>query len=111
MSDTVTYGVVDPDYARVFTMSRCLAWQEGYAMMMHGSFTRDLDLLAVPWQEKVCKPEHLIVRIVDACDLKIVGGEPTLKPHGRLVWTLMFNSFNDPRFIDIGVITIQQEKT
>lgn len=25
----VVYGIVDPDYARVFSMARCLAWSEG----------------------------------------------------------------------------------
>jgi hypothetical protein len=98
------YGIIDPDYARVFTKARCLAWQEGYSLTMHGSFTRDLDLLAVPWIEKPNKPESLIARIQDACNLKQAGKEPTLKPHNRLVYTFMFDSFNDPRFIDFGII-------
>lgn len=98
------YGIIDPDYARVFTIARCLAWSEGYALMMHGSFTRDLDLLAVPWAEKCCEPEHLINRIEQAADLKVIGAPSKNKPHGRVVWTMVFKKFADPRFIDIGVM-------
>ena len=95
MSDVIDttgtpYGIIDPDYARVFTMARCLAWSEGYALMMHGSFTRDLDLLAVPWQEKCCEPLHLINRIIQAADLRLIGEPSKNKPHGRVVWTLVF---------------------
>lgn len=98
------YGIIDPDYARVFTIARCLAWQEGYALLMHGSFTRDLDLLAVPWTDRVCEPEHLVLRVEAATGLKIITPKPGAKPHGRLAWTLAFTGFGDPRFVDIGVM-------
>lgn len=45
--------IADPDYARIFTQARILAWQYGYACLAHGSFTRDLDLLLVPWADRV----------------------------------------------------------
>lgn len=100
------YGIIDPDYARVFTKARCIAWAEGYALMMHGSFTRDLDLLAVPWRDGVCEPQHLINRIEASDELRSIKPDgPSVKPHGRLVWTLTFTKFGDPRFIDIGVMT------
>ena len=98
------YGIIDPDYARVFTIARCLAWAEGYALLLHGSFTRDLDLLAVPWTEHACEPEHLVRRIVNQADLRYACERPGQKPHGRLAWTLLFEGFGDPRFIDLGVM-------
>ena len=100
----VPYGIIDPDYARVFTIARCLAWSEGYALVMHGSFTRDLDLIAIPWTKSACKPEHLMRRIEDAAGLNNITDEPGGKEHGRLVWTLMFPSFNDPRFVDLSIM-------
>jgi hypothetical protein len=100
---TASYGIVDPDYARVYTKTRCIAWMYGYAVLMQGSFTRDLDLLVVPWTEKVStEPQHIIDMICDKCGLKENGRPPTQKPHGRLAYTLMFKKFGDPRFIDIG---------
>jgi len=98
------YGIIDPDYARIFTITRLLAWQEGYAVAMHGSFTRDLDLVAVPWTDKASEPEHLVRRILGACEnLAEQHGNPGVKPHGRKVWTLIFTAFGDPRFVDLSI--------
>lgn len=109
--DGQVYGIIDPDYARVFTVARCIAWSEGYAMVMHGSFTRDLDLLAVPWADEATDAEHLVRRIACALDdLDLLIKDPkapsqaTQKPHGRLAWTMTFKAFGDPRFIDISVM-------
>lgn len=102
---SVAYGIIDPDYARIYTVIRCLAWQEGYAAMMHGSFTRDLDIVAVPWTDKVCEPEHLVRRVL-ASNLNLTEatpGNPGSKPHGRRVWTLMLPEFADPRFVDLSI--------
>jgi hypothetical protein len=105
------YGIIDPDYGRVYTMVRKLAWEEGYAVGLHGSFTRDLDLMIVPWADhKVCEPEHLIRRIVNATGLHRRGGPPTQKPHGRLTWTLLFPEFGDPRFVDISIFPMPPEQ-
>lgn len=100
----IPFGIIDPDYARAFTIARCLAWAEGYALTLHGSFTRDLDLLAVPWREKASEPEHLVRRVCDAAGLKPHASDPAAKPHGRQCWTLTFAGFGDPRFIDFGVM-------
>lgn len=99
------YGIIDPDYARVFTIARCIAWSEGYALAMHGSFTRDLDLIAIPWADNICTPEKLVARIADATDLK-VHKEATKKPHGRLAYTLFFKGFSDPRWVDLSIFTV-----
>jgi hypothetical protein len=102
---TTTYGIVDPDYARVFTQVRCIAWMYGHAVMFNGSFTRDLDLLIVPWTESVSPattPQRLINLICDRCHLQEAGHPPSQKPHGRIAYTLMFKEPKDPRFIDIS---------
>lgn len=102
-AELAPYGIIDPDYARVFTMARCLAWSEGYALLYHGSFTRDLDLVAVPWTKAACEPQHLLQRIVSVADLRSLD-EGSTKEHGRLAWTLVFKKFGDPRFIDFSVM-------
>ena len=98
------FGIIDPDYARIFTIARCLAWAEGYAIAMHGSFTRDLDLIAVPWAPHACEPEHLARRIESAAGLKISAHPKNDKPFGRLVWTFTLPDFGDPRFVDLSII-------
>lgn len=116
MVSAPVYGIMDPDYARIFSIARCLAWQEGYALMAHGSFSRDLDLLAVPWTERACEPERLVRRIEASAGVKNISRQPGEKPHGRLAWTLTLPTFGDPRFVDLSVMpragrsALEQEK-
>ncbi len=100
------YGIIDPDYGRIYTMVRKLAWEEGYAIGLHGSFTRDLDLIAVPWEAgRNCKPEKLVARILQATGMTIARtGNPGEKPFGRLAWTLLLPEFGDPRFVDLSIM-------
>jgi hypothetical protein len=101
-----TFGIIDPDYARVFTQARIIAWSYGYACLAHGSFTRDLDLLLVPWTD-AAQPDdvdYFAPRIADAAGLKI-SHPPSVRPHGRKTWTLLFPGFADPRWVDLSVLT------
>lgn len=113
MSDPTVYGIIDPDYARVFTQARIVAWQYGYACVMHGSFTRDLDLLLVPWTDKaVANGDQLMRLIAQGCGLRFRGGKEDIntahvdwseKPHGRKACSLFFQEFGDRRWIDISI--------
>ncbi|UOF79469.1 Zn-ribbon protein [Caudoviricetes sp.] len=100
------FGVTDPDYARVFTQARIIAWQYGYACLAHGSFTRDLDLLLVPWTDaaQADDVEYFAPRIADAAGLKVSAHPPSIKSHGRKAWTLLFPGFADPRWVDLSVL-------
>lgn len=102
------YGIIDPDYGRIYTIIRKLAWDEGYAIGLHGSFTRDLDLIAVPWEDKGNhNPEKLIRRIVaSTAGVREAHGNPGIKPHGRKVWTLLLSEFGDPRFVDLSILPL-----
>lgn len=102
--------IADPDYARIHTQARIVAWQYGYACTLHGSLTRDLDLLLVPWVEKPGGgPDQIIRLIADACGLDIPGDswdKPmtyTAKPHGRRAVSLHFPG-KDRRWVDISVM-------
>jgi len=95
--------IYDPDYARAYSIIRCIAWSYGYAACLHGSFTRDLDVVLVPWTDIASDPEPLIKYLADCTGTKIVH-EPSNKPHGRIAWSLHFKAFGDPRWIDISVV-------
>ena len=96
------FGIIDPDYARVFTQARIIAWQYGYACVAHGSFTRDLDLLLVPWADRhVPEAGGVVNRIADVCGLK-VQGPPSDKPHGRKAWSLLLPGFGEVRWVDVS---------
>ncbi len=106
---TQTFGIIDPDYARVFTQARIVAWQHGYACLAHGSFTRDLDLLLVPWQERVQNDVDVVVSHIAHCTGLKLQGEPSDKPHGRKAWTLLFTTFGDPRWGDVSAFVPTRE--
>lgn len=108
--------ILDPDYARIFTQARIIAWQYGFAVMAHGSYTRDLDILLVPWEPRAADvvAEQIIRMIADACDLSIHGLESpldrskpmdfTLKAHGRKAYTLHLPGAKDRRWVDLSVM-------
>jgi hypothetical protein len=65
-----------------------IARANGYALAVHGSLARDMDLVAIPWVEAPSEPEAIIDAITSTFAARLVGGPPSLKPHGRLTYTL-----------------------
>lgn len=96
------FGIIDPDYAKFFTIARIIAWQHGYALAMHGSFTRDLDLVLIPWAKVANDPESVVLHLASSTDTALQEKEPTEKEHGRLCWSLLFKGFTDPRWVDLS---------
>lgn len=110
------FGIIDPDYARIFTQARIIAWGYGYACVMHGSFTRDLDLLLVPWTEQARDNHEQLMRLIaESCELRFSDGlediykakvDFTKKPNGRKACSLYFPRFGDRRWVDISITPI-----
>lgn len=98
------FGIIDPDYAKFFTIARIIAWQHGYALAMHGSFTRDLDLVLIPWTPVASDPTSVVLHLASSTDTALQSKDPTHKEHGRLVWTLLFKGFSDPRWVDLSIM-------
>lgn len=70
----------------------------GYALAVHGSLARDLDLVAIPWTEAAVDAETLIAALADttreATGWGHISGrnsphERTKKPHGRVAVTVL----------------------
>lgn len=93
----------DPDYAVAYTKARIAAWQFGWAITLHGSFTRDLDLVAIPWTDRACDVERLIAAIEYRTGLKRQG-PPSDKPHGRKAVSLLFPDAEDCRWVDLSIM-------
>lgn len=106
------YGIIDPDYAAFFTVARLVAWSYGYGVGLHGSFTRDLDLILVPWTDRANPdPDHVLKNIESRSGWKRIKDDGSKHPHGRLVWTLTSRRFECPRFIDIGFMPLTTPDT
>lgn len=85
----------------------------GYALAVHGSMARDLDLVAVPWTEDAAEPEAVAEAIRAAID-GWVDGDPEAgetRAHGRRCWMIWFHKGNSlfpgAPYIDLSVMPRQ----
>jgi hypothetical protein len=90
---------------------RAAARFQGYAIAVHGSLKRDIDLVAVAWTEQAREPDEL-VRVIQGAVGGILGNclriaEPSIKPHGRVAYTLIHPGFAGE--IDLSIIPPQKK--
>jgi hypothetical protein len=93
-------------YLGLLDTLRAAARGLGYALALHGSLQRDLDLVAVPWA-KGARPAEDLVRAValaagGACHLPDV----CRKPHGRRAWVIHLDhkKAGTSAYIDLSVM-------
>jgi hypothetical protein len=97
-----------------------VARRYGYAIGLHGSMARDLDLIAVPWVKEAAPAETLVEAVRDAVGGDIRNDPPTdanryhettrnpaRKPHGRRAWSIYFSGHRF--YIDLSVMPCVQE--
>jgi hypothetical protein len=84
-------------YASLYPALVTEAKSHGYALAIHGSMTRDFDLIAVPWTEDAGEPADLIRALKTLCggvfcrtdmDEFYQNGNPHSKPHGRTAYSI-----------------------
>jgi len=84
-------------YEKVLPEIRAAAKMLGYAIGVHGSMERDLDLIAVPWTE-VAADKEILARAIhrSACGLESQSYAWESKPHGRVAtcFPICFPEFN-----------------
>jgi len=101
-------------YAYYFEMLKDIAYGYGYNLVLHGSLNRDLDLIAIPWQEVLKSHDEMIREFAN-----ILGGEVlitesglfTNMPHNRINYIINinrgdgFSGIEDKQYyLDISVI-------
>jgi hypothetical protein len=94
-----------PTYMCLYPGLAEIARANGYALAVHGSLARDMDLIAVPWVESPATPEQVISTIEATYGIERIGGL-TAAPHGRLVQTIGIK-FGEC-FIDLSFMPITQ---
>jgi hypothetical protein len=86
--------------------AREVARFNGYAVAVHGSLKRDIDLIAVAWTDQAVSPDELVAAlrgaIAGCLGNCIVLGDAAEKPHGRIAYTLVHPGFAGE--IDLSVI-------
>lgn len=97
-------------YKRLIDPIRRAARRAGYAIAVHGSISRDIDLVAIPWIPKAEPQKKLVeaVRRVSKGHLHVRMSEPsgaTQKPHGRRAYIIYLIDGSHPRtYIDLSVM-------
>lgn len=93
-----------PVYATLWTVVVDVGRSLGYAIALHGSIARDLDLIAIPWTEDAASPDELVEAVCDRLGAVVDLGEhienPSPKPHGRLAWVIPIGA---GAYIDLSV--------
>ncbi len=87
-------------YADALPFLQRVSNDAGYALAVHGSLSRDCDLVAVPWTPDAIPAEELINWLCERAGVDEVKG-PEKKPHGRIAWSLMLSK---RVYIDISVM-------
>lgn len=101
-----------PLYEKLIEPLRVRARELGYALTVHGTLKRDIDLLACPWIEEAVEPIVLAKAMEEVADKVHMGyleipdplheaGCPGHKPHGRLVWKIQLGG---GPYIDLSVL-------
>jgi hypothetical protein len=101
---------------------RIVARSLGYALAVHGSLTRDVDLIAAPWTDDACDATSLAEAIRAEAE-RITGRtafwmnddtaqigdwtrrNPEPKPHGRLGWSIHIAGAG--MYVDLSVLPRQ----
>lgn len=108
MSDRLPLPV---GYVFVWLRAVQVARNHGYAIGLHGSMNRDLDMIAVPWTEEASPAEDLVEAIrVDLSGelLREPNGAITVeKPHGRRAWGIRLP--HSHAYVDLSVMPLKSE--
>lgn len=113
-------------FALLMPALREAAKECGYALGLHGSMQRDLDLIACPWVQDAKSPAELVEALQRSCDGYWAGAEiddhegwrwdrficpvDGKKPHGRLTAAIYFTrgDWNQGRcgepYIDLSIM-------
>lgn len=101
-------------YSCIYSMLIPIARELGYALAIHGSLARDLDLIAIPWTPEASDALTL-VKALKAATSTVTHNQdadhyfpdlaPTTKPHGRVAYSLHFTNFGgDGAYVDVSVM-------
>jgi len=103
-----------PSYALIYPLLCEVAKPLGYALALHGSMNRDLDIVAIPLVDDAVEPEILVEALKERIDV-FTGWDDKPgkhKPHGRRGWLIWFKGVDHPigggACIDLSIMPKQE---
>jgi hypothetical protein len=88
-----------PDFRRIWELAR----EVGYAVGVHGSLKRDVDLIAAPWSEQAVDAATLVSHLCAGMNAAVIGVSEN-KPHGRIAFNLQFSDYT--KHLDLSVMPL-----
>ena len=100
-------------YAMLYPKLKDIALKHGYALAIHGSMSRDMDLIAFPWVENCSSPEAMVEDMNKALEGTLSSpyqANPAMRPHGRMSWSIYHKDNVDASqpYVDISVFVIKK---
>jgi hypothetical protein len=80
-------GLITREHAIAAAQNACR--NQGYAVAVHGSRVRDLDLVAIPWTEETPFSALGIAEIIADAIPGVLHVKGEKKPHGRIGFTIL----------------------
>ena len=91
-----------PIYASMYQDLAEICREHGYALAVHGSLARDLDIVAVPWAPLVSAPNKVVEALTRRFALRQTDEGMTRGHWGRMIYTLIFDSGFGETFLDLS---------
>ncbi|MEH6630138.1 MAG: hypothetical protein V7776_04905 [Halopseudomonas aestusnigri] len=76
-----------PMYCALYPLLTEMTRMHGYALAVHGSLGRDMDLICIPWIEAPSEPKEVVAQITKESSIKTVG-DPDMTFHGQARWMI-----------------------
>ena len=94
-------------YATLWEDIRNAAMDCGWAVALHGSLARDMDIMAMPWIENCTDADTMIDTIIEKCLGDNIMSEygkkvDRTKPHGRVCYLI---PIYDDFYLDISIMS------
>lgn len=107
-------ATMTPVYAVLYAKMAEAARSCGYALAVHGSMSRDLDVVAIPWTEEATSAE-VVVKAMAEVAARRIGDDPVIgyqlstapRPHGRVGFSFPFvltDGFTPDGYVDVSVM-------
>ena len=95
-----------PVYCSLYPALAEITREHGYALAIHGTLGRDMDLICIPWTEKPSAPFDVVTAICKEFALRPAmtdGGPCAKKLHGRMAYAIVFAGGG---FIDLSFMPV-----
>ena len=90
MSNKPSAGLMPALYSHCLSDIQAIGRASGYAIAVHGSMQRDIDVIAVPWTRKAVSATDLVDRLCERLDLAFDHErDPVKREHGRVAYSLL----------------------